>query len=211
MEHEIALALPVNSHEALCRWLHDLPHTHFERSTRLLNIYLDTPEQDLKRLKAGLRLRFDTERSCWIQTLKTAGAMLDGIHVRQEWENTLQHAAPEAQTIPSLEWLTFPDEARALLEPIAHRLHPVFHTDFTRAIYQHKHGDDAFELAFDDGSVYLSGQTDGAFTPIHELEIEYASGDMNAMRQLAQVVQTQFNAIPQTLSKAARGYALLAD
>lgn len=210
MEHEIALALPANTHDALRQWLNHLPHTQYERSTRLLNVYLDTAHHDLKRLKAALRLRFDTERSCWIQTLKTAGVLVDGIHVRQEWENVLQHAMPEAQTIPTLECEAFPDEARALIEPMMGTLRPAFHTDFTRAIYQYAHGDNAFELAFDDGLIRSAHPSNGATTPILELEIEYTSGDMATMRQLALDAQTQLNATPQTVSKAARGYALLA-
>lgn len=46
------------------------------------------------------------------------------------------------------------------------------------------------------------------FPPIHELEIEYKTGNMDIMRQLALDAQTQLNAAPQTMSKAARGYAL---
>ncbi|AXF85424.1 Inorganic triphosphatase [Ephemeroptericola cinctiostellae] len=208
MEHEIALALPANTHDALHHWLNHLPHTQYERNTRLLNVYLDTPDHDLKRLKAGLRLRFDTERSCWIQTLKTAGALKDGIHVRQEWESALQHATPEAQAIPTLELAAFPDDAHLILEPLIEALRPAFHTDFTRTIYQYVHDDNAFELAFDDGLIRCAHQLNGMSTPIHELEIEYKAGDMNIMRQLALDAQTQLQATPQTMSKAARGYAL---
>ena len=208
MEHEIALALPQNAREALLQWLNHLPHTQYERSTRLLNVYLDTPEHDLQRLKAGLRLRFDTERSCWIQTLKTAGALVNGIHVRQEWENVLQQATPEAQTIPTLELDAFPDDARLILEPIIGTLRPAFHTDFTRTIYQYSHGNNTFELAFDDGLIRFAHDLNGILTPIHELEIEYKTGDMNIMRQLASDAQTQLHATPQIMSKAARGYAL---
>lgn len=208
MEHEIALALPFNERDALLLWLNHLPHTQYERNTRLLNVYLDTPDHDLKRLKAGLRLRFDTERSCWIQTLKTAGALVNAVHVRQEWECVLQQATPEAQTVPTLELAAFPDDARLILEPLTEILRPTFHTDFTRTIYQYAHDDNAFELAFDDGLIRCAHQLNGMSTPIHELEIEYKTGDMNIMRQLASDAQIQLQATPQTMSKAARGYAL---
>jgi inorganic triphosphatase YgiF len=48
----------------------------------------------------------------------------------------------------------------------------------------------------------------GVSTPIHELEIEYKTGNMDIMRQLALDAQTQLSATPQTMSKAARGYTL---
>lgn len=208
MEHEIALALPSSAHDALHQWLNHLPHTQYERSTRLLNVYLDTPHHDLKHLKAGLRLRFDTERSCWIQTLKTAGALIDGVHVRQEWESILQHALPKSDIIPTLECDAFPEEARIILKPMIDALRPAFHTDFTRTIYQYIHADNAFELAFDEGLIHSAHQMNGVSTPIHELEIEYKTGNMDIMRQLALDAQTQLNAAPQTMSKAARGYAL---
>lgn len=210
MEHEIALALPHASHDVLRGWLYYLPHVQFERRTQLLNAYLDTPTQDLKQQKAALRLRFDSERLCWIQTLKTAGHVVDGVHVRQEWESVLPNAIGNAQIIPYLDMNLFPTEAQTILSPLLYALQPVFHTDFTREIYRYHSEGDAFELAFDYGQVYLAGHRDDYFTIINELEIEYKAGELEHMRQLARYIQAELDAWPQNLSKAARGYALMA-
>lgn len=209
MELEIALSLPDNSTEALRNWLTQLPHTTFERTTQLLNVYLDTPAHDLKKQKSALRLRFDTEQKIWIQTLKTAGHRENGVHIRQEWENQLNtpnDQTAQADIIPDFDLKTFANDAQAIITPLLKELRPVFHTDFTREVYQYAHNGDEFEIAFDSGRVRLLNGA--AFTPIFEIEIEYKQGDITHMREIALKAQTALNATPQLLSKAARGFAL---
>ncbi|TDR33047.1 CYTH domain-containing protein [Hydromonas duriensis] len=213
MEHEIALALPKDAHDALHHILLRHPQIQFERCTQLLNVYLDTPTHDLKQQKAAFRLRFDTERLCWIQTLKTAGQLVNGVHSRNEWESTLPHATAKADVIPDIDLTQLPAEARILLSPLMTVLRPVFHTDFKREIYQYRQGDDVFEIAFDYGQVRLAEDNlhSTAVSLINELEIEYKAGHIDHMRQLANDMQNQLKATPQHISKAARGYMLMSQ
>lgn len=195
MEFEISLAVP--SLPAAHAWLAAQAHTTFTRQTKLLNIYLDTPQLDLKNTKAALRLRFDTEQQTWLQTLKTAGQIIDGVHARGEWECVV----PTQQINLSL----FATDAQAFLAPYIDAIVPIFRTDFTRHIYDYRLADAHFEWALDDGEVRFMDK----HAVIRELELEHKSGDLNAMRELANIAQTALDAAPQLLSKAARGYGLL--
>ena len=211
IEHEIALALGGNCVNETFAWLQRLPNCSYQRSTQLLNVYFDTSAQDLLRAKAALRLRFDTEAQCWIQTLKTAGRSAQGRSARHEWEVKLplDHAADSV--IPDWRFDLFASDAQAYLHDIAGALHPVFHTDFQRDIFDYQLGEDHFELALDRGEVRLTHDAHQQTTPIKDLEIELIQGDLNRMQELADQIQTALTAEPQTLSKAARGYALMIE
>ena len=51
---------------------------------QLENIYFDTPDYALQRLRMALRIR--TQDGAYIQTLKTRGQAQGGVLARQEWE-----------------------------------------------------------------------------------------------------------------------------
>ena len=211
IEHEIAIALSDTCAVKAFAWLSRLPNCTHQRTTQLLNVYFDTPNQDLRQAKAALRLRFDTEAQCWIQTLKTAGRSAQGRSARHEWEVKLplDHAADSV--IPDWRFDLFAPDAQAYLHEIAGALHPVFHTDFQRDIFDYQLGEDHFELALDRGEVRLTDDAHQQTTPIKDLEIELIQGDLNRMQELADQIQTALTAEPQTLSKAARGYALMIE
>ncbi len=56
---------------------------------QLENIYFDTPEQSLRELDSGLRLR--TYNGRHEQTIKMAGQAVGGLHQRPEYTLTLIH------------------------------------------------------------------------------------------------------------------------
>ena len=209
IEHEIALNLGENCANEAFAWLSRLPHCTYQRTTQLLNVYFDTPEQNLLKAKAALRLRFDTEAQCWIQTLKTAGRSEQGFSARHEWEVKLPLDDADASVTPDWRFDLFAANAQAYLHEIANALHPVFHTDFQRDIFDYQLDGNHFEFALDRGEVRLTETTHPHTTPIKDMEIEFISGDLNAMQTLADQVQNALKATPQTLSKAARGYFLM--
>ena len=208
IEHEIALNLGDNCANEAFAWLSQLPHCTYQRSTQLLNVYFDTPTQDLRTAKAALRLRFDTEAQCWIQTLKTAGRSEQGFSARHEWEVKLPLDNADASVTPDWRFDLFAADAQAYLHEIADALHPVFHTDFQRDIFDYQLDGNHFEFALDRGEVRLTDGTHPHTTPIKDMEIEFISGDLEAMQALADQAQTALNATAQTWSKAARGYFL---
>jgi inorganic triphosphatase YgiF len=200
MELEISLTLPDDlTIEAAHDWLKNQSNVRYVRTTALTNIYFDTEAQDLKRQKAALRLRFDTDKNQWLQTLKTAGKMLGGVSMRHEWETPLTDA--------NINLTAFEQEAQSYLTDHINTLTPVFETNFQRRIYHYEHNGEIHEYAIDHGAVWLPQQKRSV--GIHELEIELKQGSAKHLRILASQAQAQLNAEPQTMSKAARGYKLL--
>lgn len=208
IEHEIVLSLGKTCANEAFAWLSQLPNCAYQRTTQLLNVYFDTPAQDLLKAKAALRLRFDTEAQCWIQTLKTAGRSEQGFSARHEWEVKLPLDNADASVTPEWRFDLFAADAQAYLHEIAAALHPVFHTDFQRDIFDYQLDGNHFEFALDRGEVRLADERNDATTTIKDMEIEFIRGDLEAMQTLARQAQTALNATPQALSKAARGYFL---
>ncbi len=208
IEYEIALDLGHTCPNEAFAWLSQLPDCAYVRTTQLLNIYFDTANHDLKQAKAALRLRFDTQANCWLQTLKTAGQQRNGMSARQEWEVVL----PASETdVPAWQLELFSPDAQAYLAPIAPAMRPLFHTDFKRDIFDYRQGDNHYEWAIDRGEIRSAQDEHPARISIQDLEIELKQGNLNSMQALAEHARTALNAQPQTLSKAARGYGLFSS
>ena len=208
IEYEIALDLGHTCPNEAFAWLSQLPDCSYVRTTQLLNIYFDTANHDLKQAKAALRLRFDTQANCWLQTLKTAGQQRNGMSARQEWEVVL----PASETdVPAWQLELFSPDAQAYLAPIAPAMRPLFHTDFKRDIFDYRQGDNHYEWAIDRGEIRSAQDEHPARISIQDLEIELKQGNLDSMQTLAEHARTALNAQPQTLSKAARGYGLFSS
>ena len=208
IEYEIALDLGHTCPNEAFAWLSQLPDCTYVRTTQLLNIYFDTANHDLKQAKAALRLRFDTQANCWLQTLKTAGQQRNGMSARQEWEVVL----PASETdVPAWQLELFSPDAQAYLAPIAPAMRPLFHTDFKRDIFDYRQGDNHYEWAIDRGEIRSAQDEHPARISIQDLEIELKQGNLDSMQTLAEHARTALNAQPQTLSKAARGYGLFSS
>lgn len=210
-EIEIALALPAHlTVEQAQTWFSTQAHWHYQRTTMLTNIYYDTPNQSLKQQKAALRLRHDADQDMWIQTLKTAGTMVDGIATRREWENQV--------TGQQFDFAQFHADAQAYLAEIKNDLQPAFETNFARDLYVYEQDGQHYECAFDHGLV--TSATSEHTIPIHEIEIEIKADTRSDeaaiaatahLKAFAERIAHSLNTQPQLLSKAARGYALLVD
>ena len=208
IEYEIALDLGHTCPNEAFAWLSQLPDCTYVRTTQLLNIYFDTANHDLKQAKAALRLRYDTQANCWLQTLKTAGQQRNGMSARQEWEVLL----PASETdVPAWQLELFSPDAQAYLAPIAPAMRPLFHTDFKRDIFDYRQGDNHYEWAIDRGEIRSAQDEHPARISIQDLEIELKQGNLDSMQTLAEHARTALNAQPQTLSKAARGYGLFSS
>ena len=208
IEYEIALDLGHTCPNEAFAWLSQLPDCTYVRTTQLLNIYFDTANHDLKQAKAALRLRYDTQANCWLQTLKTAGQQRNGMSARQEWEVVL----PASETdVPAWQLELFSPDAQAYLAPIAPAMRPLFHTDFKRDIFDYRQGDNHYEWAIDRGEIRSAQDEHPARISIQDLEIELKQGNLDSMQTLAEHARTALNAQPQTLSKAARGYGLFSS
>lgn len=167
-------------------------------SQRLNNTYYDTADHRLRERGIAVRLRQSGRK--WLQTIKTEGRVIAGMHERPEWEsetteNTFDFSGLQDQKLKTLLEETL--EGAALL--------PVFTTDFTRLsrLLQFSDGTQC-EFSLDRGKI-VAGSNEAV---IAELELELTVGDPAA---LFDFVRALLEHVPVTLardSKAARGFAL---
>mgnify|MGYP003624283239 CR=1 FL=1 len=168
-------------------------------SSRLVSTYFDTAELYLVSQQVGLRMR--QSDGAWMQTVKTSGHVQDGLHQREEWEHKLDVAEWD------LEKLKQTPLAPMIENPaIWSNIGPVFTTDFERKTLQLRTKDGTqIELAYDKGNV-IAGEL---VKPIHEIELELKSGNVDHLMVLANELQQQLSLSPSDTSKAKMGYQLI--
>ena len=178
-------------------WLMDLADADME-TQYLVSTYYDTADKELSKAKLGLRLRQKNKQ--WLQTVKTAGKVQDGLHQRQEWEDELVDANWDLAKLKQTPLAEIIDDAKTWST-----LQPIFTTDFIREAYQLTVSDGTqIELAYDYGEV-RAGELKA---PIHEIELELKSGSVEQLKQIAKRLQEHFSLKPSDCSKAKQGYQL---
>jgi len=165
------------------------------------NTYFDTPDNWLRQHDTGLRIRrFD---DVFVQTVKTAGRVVAGLHQRPEYNAEHNCNTPDLSLHPSDIWPSGKEN-----QVLQSELVGIFSTDFTREQWLVSMADGSqVEVAFDQGSV----SADGKETPICEVELELKSGQTDALFNLARVFCEHGGIRLGNLSKAARGYRLAQD
>jgi inorganic triphosphatase YgiF len=162
-----------------------------EDQTRdLVSVYFDTPDNALRKKGASLRVRHAAGRR--VQTLKRG----DGI-TREEHEAEIQADTPEFAKGP----------LRKLLPRGGEALRPVFEVHVVRRQRLLRQGSTTIELAADEGDVRAGDRS----AAICELELELQSGRPAALFALAKELSATAPLYLSFESKAARGYALLAE
>ncbi len=162
------------------------------------NTYFDTPDNWLRQHDIGLRIRrFD---EVYVQTVKTAGRVVAGLHQRPEYNAEHCCNEPDLTLHPSDIWPAGKD-----LDDLQDEIAPLFSTNFTREQWLVAMPDGSqVEVAFDQGEV-LSGEERDA---ICEVELELKSGQTDALFTLARSLSDNGGMRLGNLSKAARGYRL---
>jgi triphosphatase len=165
---------------------------------KMHSVYYDTPEHDLKRAGAGLRLR--REGSRWVQTLKSGGGVEAGLHQRNELETRVPAQLLDYRTLAeSGTSAVFTDPAGRA------RLQPVFVADFTRTARRiEPTPGTVIEFSLDHGSI-AAGE---ASLPVSELELELESGLPESVLDFAIALVQEVPLRLEPRSKAQRGYAL---
>jgi len=164
----------------------------------LYNIYFDTPEHDLLQQGFGLRVRCIGEKR--LQTVKTTGTTLGGLHQRQEWETELVGDVPDYSRFPeeALPAWCADDENR-------NKINPLFTTDFIRTTWHVSFDDGSLvEVALDQGVIKNST----AHFPLSEVELELKAGSPLKLYKIALTLQEELPLLIENKSKAAHGYAL---
>ncbi|WP_413285816.1 CYTH domain-containing protein [Vibrio sp. MA40-2] len=162
------------------------------------NIYFDTQDNWLRQHDIGLRIRrFD---EVYVQTVKTAGRVVAGLHQRPEYNAEHSSNEPDLSLHPQDIW---PDNKT--VELLQKEIAPIFSTNFTREQWLVGMVDGSqIEVAFDQG-VVVAGEHE---SPICEVELELKSGQADSLFTLARSLVDEGGMRLGNLSKAARGYRL---
>ncbi|WED21471.1 inorganic triphosphatase [Vibrio sp. JC009] len=162
------------------------------------NTYFDTPDNWLRQHDIGLRIRrFD---DVFVQTVKTSGRVVAGLHQRPEFNAEHTSNEPELTLHPEEIWPDGKSVAKLQGELI-----PIFSTNFTREQWLVGMPDGSqIEVAFDLGAVVADDKEE----PICEVELELKSGQTEALFTLARSISEGGGMRLGNLSKAARGYRL---
>jgi inorganic triphosphatase YgiF len=170
-------------------FLSDLP----SESKLLLNLYYDTPDESLKRMKMALRIRKSGDQ--WLQTLKTTGITdASGLSTRGEYEWVIDG--------PNLKLDLLKELLPADLD--SDSLYPVFSTNFKRTTWLYQREQTQIEIACDQGEV----RTGNRIEPISEVELELKQGDASALFDLAEQLTRLSPLWIGQRSKAQRGWEL---
>lgn len=188
-EQELKLNVPVAARKAIVAQLKALSA---EPRIRLRAMYFDTPDRELARQRAAVRLRLEGRK--WVQTFKMAGQ--DALS-RVE----LNHPRPGPELDLSLYAGT---PAEAVFAQVKGELGLRYETDVwrTRRLIRTRLG--LVEAAYDEGVVRAGGLE----LPIHEVEFELMSGRIGALFTLATRWVKQHGLVIDVRSKAERGDGL---
>lgn len=173
------------------------------------DLYVDTPDLQLCRHQAGLRVRHID--GAWVQTLKAGGSVRGGLHSRHEWESAVAGPQPEPDALDAL--IKGKQPVRALLRRKAIRgnLQTVFSTRIERTVWQLATPQgDLVECVLDQG-VIEHGSADGMRSvPVSEVELELKAGRQVALFDIALALLQEVPLWIGQASKAERGYRLAA-
>lgn len=204
VETEIKLLVP----EKMVTKIAQLPFIRAAQkhdTQHLLNWYFDTPDLRLSADKVALRIR--EQEGAYIQTLKTKGNSINGLHQRGEWEWLI--AKPQLDMS-----LLLDDDCPFVIKDndLVKELEVIFSTNFDRSIWmlEWPENDVLIEVALDQGEVsYTSPEGATYIDKICELELELKSGQIEHLVRASSLFT---DAIPElvlsNISKAERGYKL---
>lgn len=169
----------------------------------LHDLYVDTPDLQLARHRAGLRVR--QVGSDWLQTLKAGGDASGGLHRRHEWEGPVAGPAPEIDALLALVKRREPVRALLRQDEVNGALQTIFTTRIARTVWQLTTPEgDAIECVLDQGVI----EANGASTPVCEVELELKAGRSASLFEVALALQQQVPLRLGQLNKAERGYRL---
>jgi triphosphatase len=166
------------------------------RTQLLVSEYFDTPGRELAAAGVSLRLRRAGRR--WLQTVKSAGAAVGGLHRRAEFEWPLPAPRLDLTKLAGTPWRKLfarggEDYRRVFVTEVRRSELPLTFADGTRAT-----------LCFDRGEIRAGRRR----TAVNEIEVEIEHGDALRLYELAAALAADLPVRVLHASKAARGYAL---
>lgn len=171
--------------------------------------YVDTPDLQLCRHQAGLRVRQVDGR--WVQTLKAGGSVSGGLHSRHEWEGEVPGPQPDLAALDSVIGRKQPIRALLRQEAIRDALQPVFATRIERTVWQLRTPQgDQIECVLDQGVIESGANGAVRSVPVSEIELELKQGQAASLFDVALALLQDVPLQLGHLSKAERGYRLAA-
>lgn len=165
---------------------------------QLGNTYFDSPDHWLRQHDIGMRIR--SYDDVFVQTVKTSGRVIAGLHQRPEYNAEHSSNTPDLSLHPQDIW----PEGRSI-ESLSAEIQPIFSTDFEREQWLVSMPEGSqIEVAFDQGKVTAGEQE----SPICEVELELKSGQTETLFTLARQLCEDGGMRLGNMSKAARGYRL---
>ena len=195
MSKEIELkvvVLPVDIEAALPKLLEKLKAKDVKEAW-LVNTYFDTSSKQLNKDCIALRIRQKEGR--FIQTLKTKGVSVAGLHRRGEWEWELTENKLDIALLTGDAW---PGKISV------DELIPFFETNFKRTSAIVEYRGAKIELAVDCGSISAGEKQ----VPLSEVELEIIEGDSKHLFEVAEIIASALPVMPSDVSKAEQGYRL---
>jgi len=175
-------------------------HCISSKTQFLHNVYFDTTERYLRQCDMGLRVRSCDGKS--VQTIKTAGRVIGGLHQRPEYNEPIASLRPELARFKSNIWPKNCD-----VEQLEAQLTPIFSTDFERQTWLIEIANDTLiEVAYDCGFI----ETNQGKVALCEVELELVKGDEKQLFILGKEIAQLPSARLGNVSKAQHGY-MLAD
>lgn len=171
------------------------------RRRLVCNSYYDTPEFDL--WLNGIELRVRHVGREWIQTIKTPGEALIGLHQRIELETPVKGDSPDLTELASAELPPIVDSPL-----VRGRIEKLFQTRYWRRRGMLETPDGSMiELNIDCGSARTESRLKSA--PINEVELELKRGKTDALYEMAERLADAFDARITPLRKPDLGYRIL--
>lgn len=203
MEIELKLLVEPGDNEKLQR--HPLIERHADGKPKhadLVATYFDTPDFQLRKSGAGLRVRREGDK--WIQTMKAGGSVQGGLHSRNEWEGPVDGELPNLPRLRDI--IDSHSEWAALIgsPKLASRLVPMFTVQVRRTAWKLRVEGDQIELVLDQGSIRHGDKE----VPVNEIELELKSGKPARLYDVAMQLLKDVPMRVGHASKAERGYAL---
>lgn len=174
------------------------------------DIYVDTPDLQLCRHQAGLRVRQVDGR--WVQTLKAGGTVSGGLHSRHEWEGEVPGPRPDLAALDAAIGRKQPIRALLRQDAVRDALQPVFTTRIERTVWQLRtpQGDE-IECVLDQGVIESGADGAARNVAVSEIELELKQGQAASLFDVALALLPDVPLQLGHMSKAERGYRLVAQ
>ena len=168
----------------------------------LVSRYFDTQDLRLQDLGVSIRLRSIAGKT--VQTVKAKRGGSGGLMDRHEWEFPVEGDTLDLERLPI-------EARRAMGAIIEGELNPVMEVRIERQVMMVRRanplGPDLVIEAVADKGLAVAGDKS---EPFYECELELVEGDVNAFFHVASEIHTACPLAMSSLTKAARGYRLLA-